>query len=77
MFILTFHILLANAVKILVGVIYPLIMYEMGRFLTTVLLPMYAPVPQKSLRSEIEHRHLHGIFSEDFCSIGSHLKNPP
>ena len=77
MFILTFHILLANAVKILVGVIYPLIVCEMRRFMTIVLLPMYVPVPQKSLRSEIEHRHLHGIFSKEFCSIGDHLKNLP
>jgi hypothetical protein len=57
---LSFYIILANEVKISVWTIYPLIMYEMGRFLTTVLLPMYAPVPQKSLRSGIEHRLLHG-----------------
>ena len=77
MFIRTSHILLANAVKILVGVICPLIVCEMRRFLTTALLPMYAPVPQKSLRSEIEHRHLHGIFSEESWSIWSRFKNLP
>jgi hypothetical protein len=63
--------------EILVGVIYPLITYEMGRFLTTVLLPMYAPVPQKSLRSGIEHRLLHGSIFQNFPSIGSRLKNLP
>ena len=53
------------------------IIWKIGSLITNVLLAMYAPMPQKSLRSEIEHRHLYGIFSEDFCSILVHLENLP
>ena len=49
----------------------------MRRFQTSLLFLMYAPVPQKSLRSEIEHRHLFGMFSEESWSIWSRFKNLP
>ena len=53
------------------------IIWKIRSLITNVLLAMYAPMPQKSLHSNIEYRHLHGRFFNEFCSIGSAFKNLP